>query len=300
METPKSLPDIESEEETSNNYLMRLLEKAYDKAKDTKLEYYSEDSWGLVTIHFPETSVTLTKEAGKLSHEEIKQLVKNLKQYRDSVREGGKPDPMGMGGAGSIYEISNDFLIKESTDVSEENKALQRSQDLQGAIDSGTTFPSNIRLVHSLALIEPAFGRRNEHSRKRYASSAFPHDTVYGSEDDKRTSEVAAYVVMPNISNSVQLEDLLPSKRDGKPQVVNVLNKLLEDKIIESTDEGEIKKFIVEQTEMIIRAFREAQEDVPDYERARLIDLSPRNILIRLESNSEDKKDSLVYYKIDH
>jgi hypothetical protein len=299
METPKSLPDIESEEEISNNYLTRLLEKAYSKAEDTELEYYSEDSWGLVTIHFPEASVTLTKEAGKLSHEEIKQLVKNLKQYRDNVREGGKPDPMGMGGAGSVYEISNDFLIKESTDVSEENKALQRSHDLQGAIDRSATFPSNIRLVHSLALIEPVFGRRNEHSRKRYASSAFPHDTVYGSDDDKRISKVAAYIVMPNILNSVQLEDLLPSKREGKVHVVSVLNKLLEDKIIESTDEGVIKNFIVEQTGMIIRVFREAQEDVPDYERARLMDLSPRNILVRLESN-ESKEDSLVYYKIDH
>ena len=287
-------------EQKPSEYLSKLLQKVYGNSLDTKLEFYSEDDWELVTIHFKDASVTLSKEARKLSTQEVAQLVEELKEYRDKVRKGDKANPKGMGGAGSVYEIGNEYLIKESTDVDEENRALQHSYDLQQVINQYPSFPSNIRLVHSLAIVEPPFSRRFAQGKKRHTSNSFPYDTIYGEETDQRLAEVGAYIIMPNITNAVQLEDLLPSKRKEGSQAELILNKLLQDKVIESIDEAAIKNFIRKQTQEIIEAFDDAQQDVSAYEHKTLGDSSPRNILLRLENDGKTGFDQIVYYKIDH
>jgi len=293
----------EQHEPQGSDRLSELLKKVYGASLDTKLEFYPEDSWELVTIHFKEASVTISKEAKKLPASEITELIDGLRKYRDAVRGGENISPIGMGGAGSVYEISNKYLIKESTDVDAENDALQHSFDLQEVINSCPSFPSDIRIVHSIAIVEPPFSRKSIHGKKRYVSIPFPYDTIYGDygeEIDIRSAGVEAYIVMPYIADSIKLEELLLSKGKDNPQREKILDVLLKDGLIEAKEDGAINDFISAQTEKILDALRDAQAERPAHERITLGDSSPKNILLRLERDDATGIDKIVYYKIDH
>lgn len=284
--------------ENPEDYFLKLLKKNFSEFRNVRLEFYPKDGWELVTLYFNDASVTLSREVKKLSLESMLQLMQGLKEYRDAVRQGTKANPLGMGGAGSVYMLHHDFLIKESNDVSAENDALKNSYDLQQVINNAIQFPTDIRLVHSLALIEPRFSRRTKHGRKKYASQAFTYDTVYGSQDDKRISKVEAYVIMPFLSNSIQLEDFLSSKKEKTR--MEIAKKLLNDGAIKSMDEEMVKNYIKDQTRRIQDAFYAAQQNIPAHERPELLDTSPRNIFVRLEHNDKTGRDEIIYYKIDH
>ena len=287
-------------EQKPTEYLSGLVERLSSFGEDIKLESYPEDSWELVTIHFKDGSVTLTKEAKKIPRDGLKKLISDLKSYRDEVKNGKKREIEGIGGAGSLYLVNNDFIIKESTDMDAENTALQNSYELQSVVDSKINFQNDVRLVHAVAILEPSFLRKGGYSRKRYKAPAFKDKTVYGGHNDKRESNVEAYVVMPFIANSVSLEELLPSKQKPGSKAETILNKLIEDGILESKDEETIKRFIWKQQLRIIESFREAQYDIPSHERGELLDCSERNILIRLENADNTNDFKIVYYKIDH
>ncbi len=268
--------ESQNAENNQSESLSEMVEKVYGTENEIRIERCPLDDWGLLTIHFKESSVTISKEAEKLSEQEKTDLISSLRTYRDKVRRGDKPETKGMGGAGSVYALDQNFLIKESTDLDSENDALQNSYGLQQEIDKDASFPDDIKLVHSVALVEPLFHRERSGGRKKYISRSFPYDTVYGNETDKRIAYVQAYVIMPFISDAITLEELLPSKRMESSQTQSILKKLTEEKLIESDDKEKVEEFIETQITRILKSVHKAQGDQPQYERTPLLDTSEK------------------------
>ncbi len=287
--------------EDTDQYLSEIIKKAYGGLEDVNLEFYPEDCWELATIHFKNASVTISKEAKKLSHEERKELIAGLKEYRDNVRQNKKPEERGRGAGGSVYPVNRHFLIKESSarNVVFEDDAMQKSYHLQQVIDKNPTFPSDIRLVHSLALVEPPF-ERGFTGRKGYTASFFPYKTEHGSRKHKKVSPIGSYVVMPNVADSIQLIELMPLYGEGNPRANMIRDKLIQDGIIKSGDPDTVYKFINRQARRIFDSFMNAQKDTPSSERLAPQDLTASNVLIRLEPDEKTGIERLVYYKIDH
>ena len=273
--------------ETPGQYLLDLAERSFASNPNTTLESYPEDDWRLTTINFDNASIDISRQATELSRTQIKELVTSTREYKDAVYRNEKPEYIGLGGGGSVYMLGDDFVLKESINIEVEEDACENVSSLQEVMDENPGhFPDNFHLVHPLALI-------------RSKNGGFDHDTTYGEINNERDSSVGAYVVMPYISNAIQLDDLIPaSKKEGSPLAQAQLKKLVSMGIIECEDELCVKSFLDKKRFEIIDMFKSAQTG--SYDRVSIQDTTPRNILFRFEADIETGEEVPNFYKIDH
>jgi hypothetical protein len=170
-------------------YLAEFVEEFdIEKHGKVRLESYPENHWAIVTLHFPEALITISKEAQKLSREERKELIQALKKYRDDVRAGNKSESIGMGMEGSVFRLGEtNFAIKETTGI--DRLATAHAHRLQQVIDNDPNFPKNIRILQSLAIAEPVY------------SFPFKTDTMVV----KNKLSIRTYNIMPLLNKTEEL-----------------------------------------------------------------------------------------------
>lgn len=204
---------------------------------------------------------------------ELRKVIAAAKKFRDDVREGNKPEPIGKGDFGAIFALSEStesglsFVLKEDGQSNNKDDFMGRWYKLYKMVQADTELSDDIRIMNYFATVSPD------------GDEPFDHQTHVNYEN----MPINRYVVGTMVPNSLPLIDLKGIPKPGNlDQYDSVTKDLIAAGEIESTAVGQIVPWANEQF------IRFEKEMMKLFERNGKIfslnDFGPKNILVSIEN----------------